>query len=439
MSSEINDEQQTNKGWVVTLSGTGINLALGVLYAWSVVKAAISREVAKGTWDWSEASLNDPYAVAVIVFALSMVPAGRMLDRVGPRIVSSIGGVLVGLGFLVAALSTSLWAWILGFGVLAGAGIGFSYASATPAAVKWFPSRKTGLIAGLVVAGFGLASAYIAPLATWMANSFGISDTMLYLGIAFLAVVLLLSQLLRNPPAGYQAEAATPPGTGPQPPVPTARDFTAGEMLRTPTFWMLWLVYVIGAGAGLMVIGFASGMAKRSLAEMAWLAVTVLAVGNASGRVVAGILNDKIGRTATQISMLLFQAVLMFSLLVIPHDSPAVILLVATFIGFNYGSNLTIFPAATKQYFGVKHLGLNYGLMFTAWGVGGAVLGRVSQMFIADTGSVSSSAILAGSLLVAGAALSLFIPSPKEKAAPTAHASSTPETDPEPATASSKA
>lgn len=418
-----------NRGWTVTLAGTGINLALGVLYAWSVVKAGIAAEVAKGSWSWDKASLNDPYAVAVIVFALAMVPAGRMLDRLGPRITSTVGGVLVGAGFLVASLSSSLWAWILGFGVLAGTGIGFSYASATPAALKWFPSRKTGLIAGIVVSGFGLASAYIAPLATSMLKSLGIGSTMLYLGIAFLAVVVLLSQLLQNPPEGFDPEPGATTAAKAASAAVTARDYTWREMLATPTFWMLWIVYVIGAGAGLMVIGFASGMAKKAFADTAWIAVTLLAVGNASGRLVAGVLNDRIGRTATLLFMLCFQAALMFSLLFVPKDSPAVILVVATFIGFNYGSNLTIFPAATKQYFGVKNLGLNYGLMFTAWGVGGAILSRVSQMLIARTGSISSSATMAGCLLVGGAVLALFVRAPREEGS----------ASPTPATASSDA
>ena len=177
--------QVENKGWTVTFAGTGINLALGVLYAWSVVQAAISKQVAQGNWNWSEKSVSDPYAVALLVFAFVMVPAGRMLDKWGPRLTSSLGGVLVGLGFIIAASSESLFAWILGFGVLAGSGIGLAYASATPAAVRWFPAKRTGLIAGVVVSGFGLASAYIAPLATYMQNTFGITQTMLYLGIAF--------------------------------------------------------------------------------------------------------------------------------------------------------------------------------------------------------------------------------------------------------------
>ncbi|MFA6315989.1 MAG: MFS transporter, partial [Elusimicrobiota bacterium] len=156
----MNAETERNPGWKVALSGTGINLALGILYAWSVIKKAIPPE-----WGWSDADKALPYSVACIVFALVMVPAGRLQDRIGPRWVAAAGGVLTGLGLILASFSTTLFWYVAGFGLLAGTGIGLGYASATPPAVKWFPARKTGMIAGIVVAGFGLASVYISPLA----------------------------------------------------------------------------------------------------------------------------------------------------------------------------------------------------------------------------------------------------------------------------------
>ena len=403
------------KGWVVTFSGVGINLALGVLYSWSVIKAAIEAEIDTGAWAWDQASLNDPYAVAILVFAFMMVPAGRMLDRLGPRITSSLGGILVGLGFVVVSLSNSLWAWILGFGVLAGSGIGLAYAAATPAAVKWFPARRTGLIAGLVVSGFGLASAYIAPLATWMQRSLGIGPSMLWMGVAFLVVVVALSQLLVNPPPGYDPEA---PGGDAGTKAAARNECGWKEMMGTRAFWLIWTVFFIGAGAGLMVIGAANRMAKAAFAEEAWIALTVLALGNAAGRVVAGVLSDKIGRRATLQIMLSMQSLLIFSLLFVPADSAPAVLLVATFIGFNYGSNLSLFPSITKDFFGLKNFGLNYGIAFTAWGVGGFVLARVSQMLVKRTGSLDHSCILAGSLLLVAVFLALVIRDPRSGRSP---------------------
>ncbi|MBW1806685.1 MAG: OFA family MFS transporter [Deltaproteobacteria bacterium] len=408
-------EQSRNRGWIVTFSGTGINLALGVLYAWSVIKAAIETRIDAGAWTWDKASLNDPYVVALVVFAFMMIPGGRMLDKWGPRITSSVGGLLVGLGFLVASSSSSLWVWILGFGCLAGSGIGLAYAAATPAAIKWFPPRRTGLIAGLVISGFGLAAAYIAPLATHMQRSYGIGSTMLILGLIFLVVVIGLSQLLSNPPEGFKPQETTEQTATKASAAPV--DCTWKEMMSTPAFWLIWFVFFIGAGAGLMVIGAANSMAKAAFAETAWLALTVLALGNAAGRIIAGSLSDKIGRKATLVAFMLFQAAIIFSLLAMPKDSATLILLVATLIGFNYGSNLTLFPSITKDFFGLKNFGLNYGIVFTAWGVGGFVLARVSQMLFENTGSLDYSCIMAGSLLVLGALLALMIRPPKTRPA----------------------
>ena len=151
-----------NKGWTVTFAGMGINLSLGVLYAWSVIKKAIPAE-----WGWDDADKALPYSIACITFALMTVPAGRLQDRIGPRWVATAGGILTGAGCIIASYATTVLWYVLGFGLLAGAGIGLGYAAATPPAVKWFPARKTGLIAGIVVAGFGLASVYISPLANY--------------------------------------------------------------------------------------------------------------------------------------------------------------------------------------------------------------------------------------------------------------------------------
>ena len=202
-----------NRGWAVTFSGIGINLALGILYTWSIFKSAIKQSIetgGQGAFDWDLTSLNDPYAVCCIVFAFAMILAGKCQDRYGPRITAFTGGILVGLGFIWISQTTDYLTWVLGFGVLAGVGIGFGYSSATPPALKWFPPARTGLIAGLVVSGFGLASVYIAPLSQYLLGIWGLQNTMLFFGVAFMVVVCGLSMLLVNPPAGYVPGEATP-------------------------------------------------------------------------------------------------------------------------------------------------------------------------------------------------------------------------------------
>ena len=401
------DNPPKNHGWRVAFSGLGINLALGVLYTWSMFKAAIEKE-----FGWKGDQLNDPYALCCLVFAFSMILAGRCQDKFGPRVTASLGGLLVGVGMVLISTTNSYAIWLLGFGVLVGVGIGFGYSSATPPALKWFPPAKTGLVAGIVVAGFGLAPVYLAPSSQFLLGHFGLKKSMLIFGIAFTAIVCGLAQLLKNPPAGFvvvpQNTAATKTSVAAA---------TPGEMLRSPMFYLLWLVFFIGAGAGLMVISSVSGMAKKSMGESAFIAVAVMAIGNAGGRILSGILSDKIGRRWTLFLVLLIQAALMFAAIPVTANkgtTPALIVLLATFIGFNYGANLALFPSLTKDFWGLKSFGMNYGILFTAWGVGGFVLSRLQQMLtVAANGSFQNSFIVAGAFLLGGTALTLFIKPPK--------------------------
>jgi OFA family oxalate/formate antiporter-like MFS transporter len=433
-----------NRGWTVTFSGMGINLALGILYTWSIFKGAIKQSIdagGPGAFNWNLASLNDPYAICCIVFAFAMILAGKCQDRFGPRVTAFLGGILVGIGFIWISQTTSYVSWVLGFGLLAGTGIGFGYSAATPPALKWFPPERTGLIAGLVVSGFGLASFYIAPLSQYLLGIWGLQKAMMFFGIAFLIVVCGLAMLLVNPPFGY-----TPPATVVQEParspliektigaiptragianqpkeassqVPIQLEARPWEMMKTRAFYTIWFIYFIGAGAGLMVIGSLAGMAKQSMGEMAFLVVAILAIGNASGRIVAGILSDRIGRRATLIIMLSFQAVLMLVAIPVmgsPQSSGVLLVILATFIGFNYGTNLSLFPSMTKDNWGLTNFGINYGIVFTAWGVGGLVMGRLSQMLIAGTNTYTSSFLTAAVLLIIGAALTLTLKGRRE-------------------------
>jgi OFA family oxalate/formate antiporter-like MFS transporter len=407
-------ESIKNKGWSVVSAGLAINLALGVLYAWSIFKGAIKASIEKGgegAFHWDIASINDPYAVCCLAFAFSMIMAGKCQDKIGPARTALIGGILVGSGFTLMGFSNSYVAWVMGFGILAGSGFGFGYSAATPPALKWFSPSKTGLIAGIVVAGFGIAPVYIAPLASYLISVFGIQKSMMFLGIGFTIAVCGLSFLLVNPPKGYvPAEPADP---GPLAKLNASKpvvNATVSEILRNYKFYVLWVAFFIGSGAGLMVIGSVAGLAKKSMGPMAFVAVAIMALGNAGGRVVAGILSDKIGRRATLFIMLTLQAVMMFVAMAVVNSGSAVLLvLLATFIGFNYGSNLCLFPSFAKDYWGTKNYGLNYGALFTAWGVGGFVMGKVSEMLNAQPGGLSKSFMLSGILLLGGAAMTIFL------------------------------
>ncbi len=413
------ETQSTRSGWIVTLAATGINLALGILYSWSVIKGGIP-----DSWGWSQADKVLPYSVACICFALAMIPAGRLQDKIGPRWVATIGGLMTGGGCLIAGLSgASLYGFVIGFGVLVGIGIGFGYASATPPAVKWFPAHRTGLIAGIVVAGFGLASVYIAPLASGMLSWFstkgidaatgleitekGISTTMLLFGAGFLVVVTVLSQLLKNPPSQNPPPAAQ--GKSRSMVALSGSDKTWRQMLSTAQFYVLWLIYFAGASAGLTFISFAQDLGKKSLGELAFLAVAVLAIGNAGGRVLAGAISDKIGREWTMCGMLMLQAVVLGVLYLVQAGAGWLpMMIIILLIGANYGSNLSLFPAAAKDYFGLANFGINYGILFTAWGAAGFIMPWINGRIKDATGTNDLTYGIIILLLLVGAVLTFI-------------------------------
>ncbi|MBN2821702.1 MAG: OFA family MFS transporter [Coriobacteriia bacterium] len=402
------------RGWVVTFAGLGINLALGVLYSWSVIAKALNAE-----WSWSAGQSSLPYATAVGMFALSMVFAGRAQDRFGPRMVATLGGLLTGAGLITASFASADAAWpmIMGFGVMGGTGIGLGYAAATPAAVKWFPARRKGFITGLVVSGFGLASVYIAPLTSALIHSAGIATTLRLLGGAFLVAIVSFSQLLINPPAEHMATMAKAASDASHT-HPARQDLGWREMLKTRQFVLLWLMYAFSAFAGLMIIGHMAKIAAAQLPgiDMGFGLVAVLAVGNASGRIVAGTAADRFGETRTMFVVFVTQALMMGAVTV--AATPLSLIPVAAGIGFCYGANLALFPSATASFFGTSHLGVNYGLVFTAWGVGGVFGSMVAGSIVDSTGSYTAAYAVAALLCLLAATGTFLTKAPEPIAEP---------------------
>jgi MFS transporter, OFA family, oxalate/formate antiporter len=411
-STEITISISIYRGWVVTIAAALTGLVLGILYIWSVVRAGIP-----ASWGWSKADMALPYSTMCAFFAITMVPAGRLQDRFGPRIAILLGGLLAGLGCVISGLGgSSLTAYIIGFGILTGSGVGFGYAATTPASIKWFPPQRTGLIAGIVVAGFGLAPVALAPLAAWFLDAFattgaagvvekGVPATMIALGVVTWVVVGALALFVRNPPEGHLVQP--PPGAAA---ARVARpEFTWRRMLRTTQFWLLFAMYFFGAAAGLTFISVASDLGKHALGSLAFLVVVVLAVGNSSGRILTGTLSDRIGRQWTLLVEFVWQALVIAALYKLSGGDASwpVILVVVFMLGFNYGTNLAVFPAACKDYFGIRNFGLNYGCLFAAFGSAGLIMPWANGFIEDRTGSSGLSYAIIIGLLVCAAILAV--------------------------------
>lgn len=394
------------KGWIVTSAATGINLILGVLYIWSIMSKALVKELG---WTSTEASL--PYTVCIVSFAIVMVFAGKLQDIKGPRLISTFGGILLGGGLILSGLTRDPFVMLLTFGALGGAGIGFCYAATTPSAVKWFPIQKKGLISGIVVAGVGFAAVYISPLTNSLLLGNGISKTFFSLGISAFIILIVFSQLLFNSPVVYSAKAASPAGKEQISKPEDKKEYDWKDMLKTLNFYKLWIMYAFTSSAGLMIIGHIANIAKKQAQwENGYLLVVLLAIFNTLGRIIGGFVSDKFGHSNTMRFVFLLQAVNMaFFGQYLSSGTLAVGVAIA---GLCYGALFSVFPAATAESYGIKNLGVNYGLVFTAWGFGGVIGPLLAARILDSTGSYNASYIVSAVLLIiAGAVTFLFRPS----------------------------
>ncbi len=405
------------KGWIVAFSGLGVNLALGVLYSWGVFAAALRS--APNNWTATQSQL--PYMIACAVFAFLMVPGGRLQDKIGPKPIIMAAGLLTGLGFVFSGLFMTVLGLSLFFGVVFGTAMGFGYAATTPPAIKWFGPHKRGLISGIVVSGFGLAGIYVAPLTRYLLAAHGIVNTFFVLGAGFCAAILVFAQFISNPPAGYVAPAPADKikerkilkinkGSG--------IDYDWKEMIKTPQFLGLWIMFCFGTFAGLLVIGQLAniGIEQASLApQTAVLLVSVYALFNFLGRIGCGFISDKLERKMT---LLIIFGIQVICFAFFSQFTTTLTLFIGTaFVAFAFGGMLSLFPAITCDYFGVKNLGVNYGLVFTAWGAGGVFGPLLGGMVRDATGAYGAAFAVSAVLSALGIIITTVIKPPNQAAA----------------------
>jgi len=352
--------------WWRVVGGMSMNLALGTLYAWSIFVAPLEKE-----FGWKRAQTSTVFGIAVVVFALSFIVAGRLQDKYGPFRVSLIGGILVSLGFFLCSYTHSLnWLYVC-FGVIGGLGNGFGYSTPIPVMAKWFPDKR-GLAVGLAVAGYGGGSAVFGPLANLkLIPTYGVHTTFQILGVIFLVMTVFGAFLLKNPPAGYKPAGWTPAPASKA--AATTYDFEPIEVLRTPAFYLMWVAYALGTLAGLMVISqlvpFAKSM-KIPGEALQTMTIFVGAVGNASGRILSGWMSDALGRLNVLRLMIGISMIAMPVLYLV--GSTVMLLYVVVFVVYwCYGTQLSVNGAAASDFWGTKNAGINYGMLFTAWGVAG--------------------------------------------------------------------
>jgi len=357
--------------WWRLAGGLSMNLALGTLYAWSVFVAPLEKQ-----FGWKRADTSMVFTIAAAVFGLSFVVAGKLQDRYGPLPCSIAGSLLISLAFYLCSFTTSLGYLYVCFGVIGGIGNGFGYATPIPVMAKWFPDKR-GLAVGLAVGGYGAGSAIFGPLAQLkLIPAYGLPATFQILAAIFFVMTLAGALLLRNPPAGYRPAGWSPAAVSR---AALAVEFTPAEVLRTRTFYLMWIAYALGTSAGLMVISQMVPFAKSvGIAAGALSAMTLVvgACGNAMGRTFSGWMSDRFGRINVLRIMIGMIAVAMPALY---HAGSNVLLLYPTVfvVYWCYGSQLSVNGAAAADFWGTKNAGVNYGMLFTAFAVSGIIGPRI--------------------------------------------------------------
>jgi MFS transporter, OFA family, oxalate/formate antiporter len=414
--------QQTSKeptqAWVTVFAGMSINLCLGILYAWSMWGAALVNVEQAGQpmtglnegWTYlTNAQASTPFSLCVIIFALLMIPGGRIQDKISPKFGATLGGLLLAVGCIIAGLMKSYTGLIIGFGIFGGIGMGIGYAAPTPAALKWFGPHRRGLIAGLVVGGYGGAALYVGPLANYLIKSYGLTGSFVALGVLFAVVCIIAGQLLKTPPAGYVAPTLAGGNVATR--GATITNWEPFEIVKTWQFYALVFMFILTTQSGLLIIANASKILKEAakgsqfLIENSWILVSFGGLVNALGRVGTGFYSDKIGRLNAYCLNCGVSALCLFALPYISASGSIILLFAAIGVAYwQYGGGLSLMPSFAADFYGPKNLGMNYGLIFIGWGLG-FFMARLGGTIKDITGSLDYAFYISGALLVAAVIL----------------------------------
>lgn len=413
----MNNKKVMNRSWVV-VGAILVQLCLGAIYAWSVFTPSL---IEKG---WTNVQTQIVFSTGVAVFALVMVFAGKKLASWGPSKLTFLAGATLGLGYFSAGITggTNFLLVLIFIGIIGGTGIGFGYVVPISVGMRWFPDKK-GLITGLAVAGFGFgALGWIKLAGTWgkLLDNFGLSATFMIYGVLFAFLTILGSRWMKYPPEGWQPEGYNPDSAKSNTKL-NRLDFTPAQMLKTLPFYLIFLIFAFCASAGLMTIGLmklypmkALQSAGMSAVEASAIAGTAMAVfyslANGTGRVLWGIVSDKLGRKISVFIMALTQGIIVL-LFAKMAGTPILLYVGATIIGFNFGGNFALFAAYTADLFGDKNVGINYPYVYLSYGVGG-VIGPILGGMLGDMGNFGLAFTICGTLCLIGAALALLIKAP---------------------------
>jgi len=397
------------QGLRALFAAIAIQLTLGVAYIWSVFQTGIADSLFKG--DNAAAGLT--FSLLLATLTIGSVIGGKLAVKYSTRIVVFTGGVILCAGFFLASFVTSdnphlLW---ITYGMMGGAGMGFTYSTTIACAQKWYPHKK-GFVTGIIVSALGFGGVVFTPLVEKSILVFGGAGagelkTFMVLSVIFLIVCSAGSFFLKNPPDGYMAGNASSNVAA----IKKAADFSPSEMIKTAKFYLLTFSFMLACMGGLMMIGFAKPIAvAKGLETTATIGVLAISMFNSIGRLVWGMVSDKIGRKNTIIILLSGTAVL--SLFVNAAEGFWIYVLIAL-IGLFYGGFLSNYPSLTADLFGAKHMSTNYGIVLLGFGAGAVISSQIAGYYrniaVNDINLMFPAFVIASCCAVAGIGMMLIL------------------------------
>jgi OFA family oxalate/formate antiporter-like MFS transporter len=426
------EEQKVGNRWIVVIGALMIQLALGTIYSWGTLTIFVSpylNEIRELT--------VYIFGMGLLSFAITMIFAGQLQQKYGPRKIAILGGIVIGCGVILSAFMTTFIGLLITYGFIFGAGIGLGYVCPIASAGKWFPDKK-GFINGIAVAGFGAGAFVFNYVIKALANPAEIETTnpnflstvsqniplmFIILGLIYLILVIGGAFTLSNPPEGWQPVGWTSPPPSEESGI-SGLEFKRNETIKIPQFWMLWATFILSAISGLMVIGSYASFAKSVDASDNFIYIigtadfvligSLAALFNGIGRVVWGKIADMIMYKKAMLFMFITQAVLLF-IYFTTNINEIYFLIITCAIYFCFGGNFSLFPTATTDLFGSKNLGPNYGIVFTAYGIAGFIGAVGVNLFVTAFGSYLILFVVMGIMSVGAAILAYLIKPPNKK------------------------
>ena len=412
----MSQEQKIRNRWIVVIGAILIQLALGSIYSWGTLTIFVSpylNEVREVT--------VYIFGVGLLSFAVTMIFAGKLQQKVGPKKTAILGGILIGIGVLLSSFMTTFIGLFITYGIIFGAGIGFGYVSPIASANKWFPDKK-GFINGIAVAGFG-AGSFVFNYVIKALVLITIPITFIILGIIYLILIIGGAFTLSNPPEGWKPEGWTPLAPSEKSGI-SGLEFDRKQAIRLPQFWMLWVTFILSAISGLMVIGSYASFAKTVDAGDNFIYVigiadfvligSLAALFNGAGRIAWGKMADLITYKKAMLLMFTTQAILLF-IYFTTNVSEIYFLIITCAIYFCFGGNFSLFPTATTDLFGSKNFSSNYGVLFTAYGIAGFIGAVGVNLIVTAFGSYLILFIVMAFMSVGAVLLAYLIKPPTRK------------------------